>query len=313
MKPNLKTLLATALSLTTLVSSAAFAAHELQMPPNELGQVMVLMYHKIGEPEIQYVRTPEHFRQDLETLYSKGYYLINLVDLLDGKIDVPAGKTPVVLTFDDAAKGQFNKINGAWDPNCAVGIIKEMHDKHPDFGMAGSFYLNADHHQSTQWSGMLQEMVRMGFELGNHTVDHPNLKKISDEKVVAEIAGLQAWVLRNVPGYHLRTMAMPFGVYPHDIKLAEFGEAGGTSFHNEAMLEVGANPGPSPYSVHFQPLHIPRIRGNDPYFGQYIEYFDKNPGKRFISDGNPNVITVPAAMRNSVRADMAAKFHVQEY
>lgn len=36
----------------------------LKYKPNELGRVMILMYHKIGEPESVWMRSPENFRQD---------------------------------------------------------------------------------------------------------------------------------------------------------------------------------------------------------------------------------------------------------
>ncbi|MFZ5944083.1 MAG: hypothetical protein ACOYVD_08230 [Bacillota bacterium] len=37
-----------------------------QVKPNEVGQIMVLMYHAIGEPEAEFRRTPENFRNDLQ-------------------------------------------------------------------------------------------------------------------------------------------------------------------------------------------------------------------------------------------------------
>ena len=112
---------------------------------NELGQVMVLMYHQIGEEEAEWVRTPENFRKDLETLYAAGYRLIALNDLLDGNITVPAGTTPVVLTFDDGTIGHFRYIEQdgqtVIDPDCAVGILEQFAAEHPDFGQAATFFI----------------------------------------------------------------------------------------------------------------------------------------------------------------------------
>ena len=111
---------------------------------NELGQVMVLM-HQIGEEEAEWVRTPENFRKDLETLYAAGYRLIALNDLLDGNITVPAGTTPVVLTFDDGTIGHFRYIEQdgqtVIDPDCAVGILEQFAAEHPDFGQAATFFI----------------------------------------------------------------------------------------------------------------------------------------------------------------------------
>ena len=63
---------------------------------------MILEYHLIEEPEGRWARTPANFRKDLERLREGGYRLVGLGDFLDGRIDLPAGTTPAVLTFDDS-------------------------------------------------------------------------------------------------------------------------------------------------------------------------------------------------------------------
>src|SRR5881396_1048570 len=98
-----------ALILTAALRLVSFAAAD-QLPPNELGRVMVLEYHKIDYPEERWTRTPENFRRDLETLYARGYRLQSLNGLIEGKITVPAGTTPIVLTFDDSSPGQFRYL-----------------------------------------------------------------------------------------------------------------------------------------------------------------------------------------------------------
>ncbi|MEK6529347.1 MAG: polysaccharide deacetylase, partial [candidate division NC10 bacterium] len=116
-----------------------------QRPANELGRVMILEYHKIDHPEGRWTRTPANFRADLQRLWEKGYRLVALTDLLDGKIDVPAGMTPVALTFDDSSPGQFRYLekNGAVevDPDSAVGILEAFAREHPEFGLKATFYV----------------------------------------------------------------------------------------------------------------------------------------------------------------------------
>ncbi len=309
--------------LTAVAAGAIFAATQLAgasngrgeareaRAPNELGKVMVLMYHQIREPEGEWVRTPENFRSDLQRLYERGYTLVNLVDLVEGKINVPVGRTPVVLTFDDSAVGQFSKIDGKWSPNSAVGMIQGMYERHPEFGRAGSFYLNPDRRGSTAWSGMLKEMVEMGFELGNHTVTHPQLKKLDQAGVEREIAGLQSWVQLNVPGYVIKTMALPFGIYPKVDAWAAEGESRGVRYRHLGLLEVGAGPSVSPYSRKFKPLHIPRIRGSAPYFDQALKYFDEHPELRFYSDGDSRKVTAPERLRQELSDSLPGDLKVE--
>ena len=66
---------------------------------NEAGSVMVLEYHRVGgDPGFapDWTMSSEEFREQLEYLYTNDYYPINLRDLVENRIDVPAGKTPVV-------------------------------------------------------------------------------------------------------------------------------------------------------------------------------------------------------------------------
>ncbi|MGH7356416.1 MAG: hypothetical protein ACRELS_17800, partial [Candidatus Rokuibacteriota bacterium] len=132
-------LLATAVLIVASFAAAGPAA------PNELGRVMILEYHKIDDPEDRWTRTPENFRRDLETLYARGYRLVGLNTLLDGRVDLPAGTTPVVLTFDDSSPGQFRYIEkgGALqiDPRSAVGILEAFTREKPDFGRAATFFV----------------------------------------------------------------------------------------------------------------------------------------------------------------------------
>ena len=92
---------------------------------NEMGQVLVLMYHHFDTEEAEWTRTPENFRNDIALLKAENYYPINVRDLAAGNIDIPAGKTPVVLTFDDSSPGQYRILDdGTLDPDCAVGIMQ---------------------------------------------------------------------------------------------------------------------------------------------------------------------------------------------
>lgn len=309
------------------LSLSAFAANETKLPPNELGKVMVLMYHRIEPKESTWARTPEKFKEDLEVLYSKGYFLVNLVDLIDGRLNVPKGKTPVVLTFDDTAAGQINKINGQWDPKSAVGIINEMYQRHPDFGRAGSFYLNPKSEDPSKkgsipgLKNMLKEMVTLGYELGNHTVSHPHLSDLDQTSVEKEIAGVQAWIETAVPGYRIRTMAMPHGIYPKDQTWAQEGSHNGVHYKNEGLLKVGSEPSMSPYSKSFKPYRISRVRGSElldkpndyalAYIRSALVYLDKNPDLRFISDGDPLTVTAKTSQLGNIRSDLPSNIKIR--
>ena len=285
------------------------------LPPNELGRIMVLEYHKIDYPEERWTRTPENFRRDLETLYAKGYRLINLGDLLDRKIKIPAGTTPVVLTFDDSSPGQFRYIeaNGSVqiDPKSAIGILEAFIAEKPDFGRGGTFYVlpgaskpNRLFNQPEYEAKKLLFLVSHGYEIGNHTLWHANLGKYPEATVRAQVAEAQVWIQRHVPDYRTRTLALPHGVYPPDVNWVLNGTAKGTTYSHDAVLMVAGGPAPSPFSRAFDPVRLPRIQAVERDLGYWINYFDKNPHERFVSDGDANSVTVPAASRDRLRAEL---------
>lgn len=245
---------------------------------------MILEYHKIGSPEAEWVRSPVNFRKDLQALYDRGYRLVNLNDVIDRKIKIPAGTTPVVLTFDDGSSGQIEAVRTSrgevWDPKSAIGIILAFAAEHPDFGHAGTFYLNPHKHHPA----LLQRVVNAGFELGNHTISHPQLKKLSFEQVQKEIAGLQKYIEKNVQHYKVRSMALPFGIYPKMDQWAANGSYGGVTYHHEALLEVGGGPMPSPDSSRVRWLHLPRIQARDAELKHWFTYFEKNPHARYVAE-----------------------------
>jgi peptidoglycan/xylan/chitin deacetylase (PgdA/CDA1 family) len=283
--------------------------------PNELGRVMILEYHKIDYPEERWTRTPENFRRDLETLYAKGYRLINLGDLLDRKIKIPAGTTPVVLTFDDSSPGQFRYIeaNGSVqiDPKSAIGILEAFIAEKPDFGRGGTFYVlpgaskpNRLFNQPEYEAKKLLFLVSHGYEIGNHTLWHANLGKYPEATVRAQVAEAQVWIQRHVPDYKTRTLALPHGVYPPDVNWVLNGTAKGTTYSHDAVLMVAGGPAPSPFSRAFDPVRLPRIQAVERDLGYWLNYFDKNPHERFVSDGDANSVTVPAASRDRLRAEL---------
>jgi len=310
-------LLVLSLILTAALLLVSFVAAG-ELAPNELGRVMILEYHKIDYPEERWTRTPENFRRDLETLYAKGYRLINLGDLLDRRIALPAGTTPVVLTFDDSSPGQFRYLeqNGTLeiDPKSAVGILEAFTREHPDFGRGATFYVlpganppNRLFNQPALEGKKLQYLASHGYEIGNHTLWHANLAKYPEATVRAQVAEAQVWIQRHVPEYRTRTLALPHGMYPTDVSWVLRGSAKGTSYSHDAVLMVAGGAAASPYSRSFDAVRLPRIQAVERELAYWLTYFDKNPGERFVSDGDPNAVTVPTALRDRLRDEFRTK------
>lgn len=301
--------------------------------PNEIGEVPILMIHQIipdSEKPRDLEITSSMFRNDMEELYKLGYRPVSLSDYVKDHIDCPAGTSPVVLTFDDAVRGQIDYTpDGRIDPNCAVGILQQMHAEHADWPLKATFFVlpergMTDYFYQPEYSqAKLQWLAQNGFELGNHTVHHlMGMYSWPDARVQKEFADAQAMIDQNVPGYKVDLLALPYGVFPKNKKLVQNGEADGTSYHNICALKAGANPAPSPAMKGFDPFYLPRIEPADNgqaggrFMLQYwLNYLKANPMKRYISDGDPNTVTVPSILQAQVdkKAIEAQGLHLRTY
>lgn len=307
------------LSLLLLAPASVLA----QRPANELGRVMILEYHKIDYPEGRWTRTPENFRADLQRLWEKGYRLVALNDVLDGKINVPAGTTPVVLTFDDSSPGQFRYLekNGAVevDPESAVGILEAFAREQPEFGLKATFYVlpaadppNRLFNQPAYEGRKLQYLVSRGFEIGNHTLWHANLSHYPEETVRKQLAAAQERIQRHVPGYRPRTLALPMGAYPREIGWAVRGTVTGTAYQHDAILMVSGGAAPSPFSKQFDPLRLPRVQALESELAYWLGHFDRHPHERFVSDGDPLTVAVPKGKKDEVKNPLPSGLRVVE-
>lgn len=276
---------------------------------NELGMVLVLEYHKITKPDDQtapepdYCRSALHFRQDVELLKAEGYYPITVKELATGTIDIPAGKSPVVLTFDDSSIGQYRILDdGTVDPECAVGILQSA-AKDGTWPVKAAFFplldVDVPEHilfgQPDFVQQKLQNLARWGCEIGSHTYTHLNMKKSSADVIRKELALSQKKIQDLVGGgYKVYTLSVPFGEYPENLSLLESGEYDGVSYSYQAALAVTGGPSYSPFSTKFDPMHILRVIVQHDELKKVVDDLKKTPGLRYISDGDPAVISVPA-------------------
>jgi len=289
------------------------SATDSSRTPNELGRIPILEYHLIGDTESRWSRSRDRFRNDLRILYERGYRPVTISQILDRKLNLPRGLSPVVLVFDDASPGQFSYIerNGKLeiDPQSGVAILLDFHRKHPDWANAAVFCMlpaaQAGHAffgdkgidgQKTEWRyPKVRFLAEQGFELCNHTLWHANLGKYPDAFVQEQIARGQMAIDSAVPTYKVRTFALPLGVWPKNRPLAWQGSwtdprwKRTVAYKYEAVLNVAGGPTRSPYDPAFDPRNMMRVE----VFGEQLEpALDRldRTGTRYVSDGDPATV-----------------------
>jgi peptidoglycan/xylan/chitin deacetylase (PgdA/CDA1 family) len=238
-------------------------------PPNTDGDVMVLMYHRFGSNEEYMVRSLANFRKDLARLWKAGFRPVTLSEYVDGRFSIPPGASPVVMTFDDSWDSQFMLLrDGTPDPNTAVGIWRAFSKSHPDFPVKGTFFClpNGPFGKAKQGRKKIQMLQAWGSEIGAHTVTHPNLARLSDERVKRELVGIRDYLV-NKGATHVRTFALPYGLLPSNTKLLHGFYWNGKPFRYDAVVLAAGNPAPSPLSKRFNRLRIPRVIASEDDLG----------------------------------------------
>lgn len=279
-------------------------------PANELGRIPILEYHVIGDSDARWTVERGHFKRQLELLYERGYRPITVAELIDRKIALPAGMSPVVFTFDDASPSQFRYVDHDGtlevDPNSAIGIWLEFHRTHPDWANKATFCMlpaaAAGHAffgdggiegQKTEWRKLkVRFLADQGFELCDHTLWHANLSKYSDEVVQEQIARGAMAIDSAVPGYRVRTFALPLGIWPKNHELAHAGSwrdprtGRVIAYRFDAILEVTGGPARSPLDPKFDPLRLPRVEVFGDALERLLDQLDRS-GSRYVASGRP--------------------------
>ena len=275
------------------------------------GRIPILEYHVVGDSATNmFVITKDLFRRNLQTLYERGYRPITVAQLLDKDFsDVPAGMSPVVFTFDDASPEQFSYIerNGELeiDPETALGMWVDFARQHPDWKGKATFCLlpaaeagHAFFGDKEKWRGQKKEwrfqkvkwLADNGFELCNHTLWHAQLSKYPDAFVQEQIARGQLAIDSVVPGYKVRTFALPQGLWPKNRSLAWKGswtdpKSGKTTTYDyDTVLEVSGGPNRSPFDAEFDRTRLNRVIVFGKELEKTLDQLDRSKS-RFVWDG----------------------------
>jgi len=195
---------------------AASALRQRTTAPAVKGeQAKILMYHYIRDVDPK--QDPLGFRlsvnatlfaEQLAAIHDAGYSVITMADLMAHK----GGPKTVVLTFDDGYEDFYTTAYPALQKygwKATLYIIS---------GKIGGPYMS--------WQ-QIQELHTAGFEIGAHTVDHPDLAKLSVAQQRHEIFDSKATLEQEI-GAPVTAFCYPSGQHtPDTVQLVK--EAGFTS------------------------------------------------------------------------------------
>jgi peptidoglycan/xylan/chitin deacetylase (PgdA/CDA1 family) len=174
----------------------------------------ILLYHGIGEagrPDDPHhlLVEPSSFRHQIELLRSAAFQFVTVSELV---AMAPQGGRPpagyAAISFDDGMEDNFST---------ALPIMQEL-------GVRGTIYVQTGViGEENPWVAgermmnrrELSAVANAGFELGAHTVTHPDLSSMSYEACLAEMTESRD-VVAELSGRPVSTFAYPFGHYGPD-------------------------------------------------------------------------------------------------
>ena len=166
--------------------------------PNAV-QVPILMYHHIAVSPVdsRYYVPPDTFEDEIRLLHDWEYTPITttmLVNAIQNGASLPP--RPIILTFDDANEDNYTN---------AFPIMKK-------YGMTGVLYLPYDYIGGDGYLTVdqIKEMAAAGWEVGSHSLTHPNLTILDQPRLRAEIVDSRK-KLEQMLGLPILTFAYPFG------------------------------------------------------------------------------------------------------
>jgi peptidoglycan/xylan/chitin deacetylase (PgdA/CDA1 family) len=142
--------------------------------------VPVLMYHAIGVPPMG-APYPELFvsrpllRSQIAALAAAGYHAVTLERVWrawHGRAGLP--RKPVVLSFDDGYRGDFG---------AAMPLLRRRGWP----AVLNLLVANLHRHRWGLRAWMVRRMIRNGWEVDSHTLTHPDLAAVSDERLRREV------------------------------------------------------------------------------------------------------------------------------
>jgi peptidoglycan/xylan/chitin deacetylase (PgdA/CDA1 family) len=137
-------------------------------------EVAILNYHSVGDVADDYTVARPQFAEQLDWLVSRGYRTVSLLELrLAREGGPPLPRPAVVLTFDDGKEDALQVV------------LPELRKR----GMHAAFFavtgLIGEPGYLT-WDG-LRQMAAAGMEIGSHTVGHPRLADLPEERMREEL------------------------------------------------------------------------------------------------------------------------------
>jgi peptidoglycan/xylan/chitin deacetylase (PgdA/CDA1 family) len=196
---------------------------------NRAREAVFLCYHSIAERGPPYLTlTPRLFERQLALLRRRGYRSGRLADLERLARGERLDRRAAFLTFDDGFRDNLlvaQPLMAEYGFHPIVFVMPPFLDDGRGFEwpeMATAHAENPDLLRSLTWPEA-ERMAELGAELGSHTLSHPHLRELGDERLEAELRESRRAIEERLGV--CEALAYPFGEWDERVAHAA-GDAG---------------------------------------------------------------------------------------
>jgi hypothetical protein len=152
--------------------------------------IVILTYHQfaadIAKQSTGLKVRFEDFEHQLNQIYQAGFSLVPLEDWLAGKMVVPEGRRPLILSLDDLYFNNQLRLDEDGNPrqDTGLGILWNFYQEYPDFGYSAALFVNLGNKlyanpDDPDWEMELAKTIAWGMDHDlipyNHFYTHPRL------------------------------------------------------------------------------------------------------------------------------------------
>jgi peptidoglycan/xylan/chitin deacetylase (PgdA/CDA1 family) len=183
-------------------------------------RIAILCYHRVVPAPFNTKHgicvEVQNFKRQMKLIASKGYRTISIDMLTDSlKEETQLPQKSIIITFDDGYQDNYLY---------AFPILKE-------YNFTATIYLVSGHIGDTnQWDSCpqeegikllsiaeIKEMADYGISFGAHTVTHPHLTRLSEDKAFYEIAQSKKDI-EGIIGQKVTSFCYPYGEFSQQTK-----------------------------------------------------------------------------------------------
>ena len=169
-------------------------------------RMILLCYHSISDDAWRFSVSEEMFKRQVLWLKNNGYVFLTLqsvYDIVKGQLAMP--QKAVALMFDDGYRDIMTIKD--WlkreDIPASVFVLSDPRNAAQSEVCQGKLFLTKED---------IGELMRLGWEIGNHSATHADFSKLTDDDIIREIHDAKQ-SLDTMLGIDTRWFAYPKGYY----------------------------------------------------------------------------------------------------